>query len=403
MSRPLPPRFAVGTVTALLAVVLVSVNLRPGASSVGPVLEELQAGLSLGGGLAGLLTGLPGLCFALAGAVAVTVARRTGITAGIALGLVAAAAGLLLRVTTGSAVAFLVLSAVALGGMALGNVLVPAWIKRYGGRQEVRLSTVYGTGLIVGGALGPLLTAPLVTGLGSVDRALGFWGLALLPALPLWAWLAFRERRSPVEHADTGEAPTGRIASSPTALAMTALFGIQSMHAYVQMGWLPQIYRDAGLSAGHAGTLQALLTATGIIGGLAMPTLIVVARSLTPYIVSFGVLLVSGYVGLLLAPTTVPWLWAVMLGVAGYAFPLVIALLPARTRHPEVTAQLSGFVQPVGYLIAAAGPVLVGVLHGATGSWTLVLVLLAATAVPFTWAGWRACRPVLVDDELVRA
>lgn len=401
MTPPVPPRFAVSGTVALLAVVLVSVNLRPGASAIGPVLEEIRTGLGLSGGLAGLLTGLPGLCFALAGATAVGFARRVGATAGIAIGLVAAATGLLLRATTDSASVFLALSTLALAGMALGNVLVPAWIKRYGGSRQVSLATVYGTGLVVGGTLGSLLTAPLTTALGGFDRALGVWGLLLIPAVSLWCWLAFHERRNPAEHVAIGEVPSGRMASSPTAVAMAALFGLQSMHAYIQMGWLPQIYRDAGLSAGYAGALQALLGATGIIGGLAMPTLIIRARSLSPYVVSFGVLLAAGYSGLLLAPATVPWLWALMLGVAGFAFPLVIALLPARTRHPEVTGQLSGFVQPVGYLVAAAGPVLVGLLHEATGDWTLVLVLLAATAVPFTRTGLRACRPVMVDDELV--
>ncbi|WP_101525204.1 MFS transporter [Nocardioides houyundeii] len=401
MTRPVPPRFAVSGTVALLAVVLVSINLRPGASAIGPVLEEVRTSLGMGGGLAGLLTGLPGLCFALAGATAVRFARRVGTTGGIAIGLVAAAVGLLLRATTDSAAVFLVLSTLALAGMALGNVLVPAWIKRYGGTRQVRLATVYGTGLVVGGSLGSLLAAPMSTALGGVDLALGAWGLLLLPALALWGWLAFHERRNPAERLDDGLAPSGRVRSSPTAVAMAALFGIQSMHAYVQLGWLPQVYRDAGLSPNYAGTLQALLAATGIVGSLAMPTLIIRARTLSPYVVSFGVLLAAGYLGLLRAPATVPWLWALMLGVAGFAFPLAIALLPARTRHPEVTAQLSGFVQPVGYLAAAAGPVLVGLLHEATGGWTLVLVLLAATAVPFTWAGLRACRPVIVDDELV--
>lgn len=399
MTTSVPNRFAVSSGIALVAVGLVSVNLRPGASSVGPVLEELRTWLGMGGGLAGVLTGLPGLCFALAGALAVDLARRLGITAGIMVGLLAAAAGLLLRATTVSASIFLLFSTVALAGMALGNVLVPAWIKRHGGNRQVTLATLYGTGLIMGGTLGSLLTAPLTASLG-VERALGSWALLVLLALPVWGWLAFHERRNPDDHRDPATAPTGRMAGSPTAVAMTALFGLQSMHAYIQMGWLPQIYRDAGLSAAYAGSLQALLAATGIVGGLLMPTLIVRARSLSPYVVAFGVLLVAGYVGLVLAPATVPWLWALMLGVAGYAFPLVLALLPARTRHPQVTAQLSGFVQPIGYLVAAAGPVLVGLLHEATGGWTWVLVLLAATAVPFTWAGLRACRPVLVDDEL---
>lgn len=400
MTRSSPQRFAVSGGVALVAVVVVSVNLRPGASSVGPVLEEVRTGLGMGGGVAGALTGLPGLCFALAGLLAVAFGRRVGTTVGIAIGLVVAASGLLLRVSTGSAWVFLLLSAVALAGMAVGNVLVPAWIKRYGGSRQVILATIYGTGLIAGGTIGSLFTAPLESGLGSWERALGTWGLLVLTALPVWIWLAFHERRNPAEHLSTGEAPTGRMVTSPTAVAMTALFGIQSMHAYIQFGWVPQVYRDAGLSAGYAGSLQAVLSATGIIGGLAMPALIVRARSLSPYVVAFGVLMVSGYVGLILWPTTVPWLWALMLGVAGFAFPLVIALLPARTRHPDVTAQLSGFVQPVGYLFAALGPVLVGVLYEATGDWTLVLALLAATAVPFVWAGLRACRPVYVDDEL---
>jgi CP family cyanate transporter-like MFS transporter len=192
----------------------------------------------------------------------------------------------------------------------------------------------------------------------------------------------------------------GRIATSPTAVAMATLFGAQAMHAYIQFGWLPQIYRDAGLSATYAGALQALLSLITVVGGLAMPTVIARSRTLAPYVVVFGVLLAVGYLGLLAFPTTLPWLWAVVLGVAGFAFPTVIALITARTRRPSVTARLSRFVQPVGYLLAALGPFLVGLLHDATDYWDLVLWLLAATAVPFVWAGLRVSRPVYVDDEL---
>ena len=100
------------------AVALVSVNLRPGASSIGPVLEEVRIGLGMDAGLAGALTGLPGLVFGLAGALAVAFARKVGMTAGIAIGLVAVVAGLLLRVMTGSVPVFLLLTVVALAGIA---------------------------------------------------------------------------------------------------------------------------------------------------------------------------------------------------------------------------------------------------------------------------------------------
>lgn len=383
----------------LAAVALVSVNLRPGASSVGPVLEELRTGLGMSAAVAGAVTGLPGLVFGLAGGVAVAFARRVGMTAGIAIGLAAAALGLLVRVTTDDVTVFLLLTVLGLAGMAVGNVLVPAWIKAHG--HAVALMTVYGTGLVVGATLSSLATAPITGAAGSWRAGLGTRGLLAALAVPLWGWLAVRERRSPAEHEVSGDAaPSGRIIHSPTAVALTVLFGVQSMHAYVQFGWLPQVYRDAGISPSHAGALQALLSGVGIAGALVLPTVIARGRGLRALAVSFGVLLALGYTGLVVAPATLPWLWALMLGYSGLAFPTAIALIAARTRHPTVTAQLSGFVQPVGYALAAIGPFLVGLVHEATGGWTLVLVLLALTSVPLTVAGVRVARPTYVDDEI---
>lgn len=391
---------AVGGLVALLAVALVSINLRPGASSVGPVLEEVRVGLGTGSGVAGVLTGLPGLCFGIAGATAVALARRIGTTMGIAFGVVLATLGLLLRGFVDSAGVFLLLSAIALGGMALGNVLVPAWIKAHASPDTVLLPTIYGTGLIVGGTLGSAFTAPVAAAT-SWRVALGMWGVLLLFAVPIWIWLSLRERAArPAVRATVPMAATLRITRSPTAVALAALFGVQSMHAYVQFGWLPQIYRDAGISASIAGLLLALLASTGIVGALLMPTVIARSPSLAPWMLGFAGSMLGGYTGLLLAPTTVPWLWALLLGLSGFAFPTAIALLTARTRDHSVTARLSGFVQPAGYALAAIGPVLVGLIHAATGGWTLVLILLMLTVVPFTLAGLRVSQPVFVDDEL---
>ena len=118
--------------------------------------------------------------------------------------------------------------------------------------------------------------------------------------------------------------------------------------------------------------------------------------------VGFGALAVGGYLGLLLAPTTLPWLWAVLLGLSGFAFPTAIALITARTRDSRITAQLSGFVQPVGYLLAGIGPFVVGAIHATTGGWALVLGLLAMSGVGITLFGLRVARPVFVDDEMTR-
>lgn len=395
-TRPGPPFPAV---LIVIGVALISINLRPGATSVGPLLEEISAGLSLTPTVAGLLTALPGFAFAVAGALAVGLAHRVGLSTAITLGVGAVVVTLLARILTDSAAVFLVLTAIGLAGMGLGNVLVPAWIKRHSRDGGVRLMTIYSMGLTVGGAVAPLVAAPLAEiAPGQWRGALGLWGFVALAALLPWVVMSIRDR----VHRRADSEVNGRMVHSPTALALTALFGVQSMNAYIQFGWLPQIYRDAGLAAASAGALTSIVAGLGILGGLLMPTVIDRSRNLSGWMIAFGGLAIGGYLGLLLAPTTLPWLWAALLGLSGFAFPTAIALITARSRDPHITAQLSGFVQPVGYFLAGFGPLAVGVLHAITGGWTLVLVLLMASGAGLTVFGLRVATPVFVDDEMAR-
>lgn len=390
----------------MAAVLLISVNLRPGATSLGPVLEEVSGALGLDGSGAGMLTALPGLCFGVVGFLSVRLGQRAGLSVAIALGMGLTVLGLLTRVWMPHPWLFLGLTAVALAGMGIGNVLVPAWVKRHGGPRTVLLMTLYSAFLTLGGSAGALLSAPLAAGaadaLGQVDGwrwSLALWGLAALVPLGLWLVVA---RRAGHDFPPTppGEGPAVPLTASPAAVALTVLFGVQSMNAYVQFGWIPQIYRDAGLSAGAAGTLLAVIAGLGIIGGLIMPTVIDRSRTLAPWMVAFGALTLIGYVGLLLAPVSLGLLWAIILGLGSFAFPTAIALIPARSRDPHVTARLSGFVQPVGYILAAIGPFVVGLIHAATGTWTAVLIMMACSGVVMTAAGLRVAGRVVVDDEL---
>lgn len=392
----------VGPGLALLAVVLMAAALRPGATSVGPVIAELRAGLGISATVAGVLTALPGLTFAAIGAVAVALSRRIGLTGGLLVGLVLIVAGLLSRTFAGSTVAFLACTLVGLAGMALGNVLVPAWVKLHGGVYVTRLMTAYSVTLLVGAGIASMVAAPIAQlAPGGWRAALGVWGLTAAVGLLPWLVLARRER---ADLADRAAAPilppSGSMLRSPTAAALGLFFGMQALTAYVQFGWLPQVYRDAGLSATAAGALLALISGIGIIGGFLMPRWVATSSNLAPGIWAFGVLTIAGWVGLLVAPATVPWLWAVLLGFGGWTFTASIAMITARTRDPQVTARVSGFVQPFGYLLAGLGPLLVGVVYQATGGWTVVLWSLMGVAVVMTAAGLRLARRTYVDDEL---
>lgn len=386
------------------AVVLIAVNLRPGATSVGPVLAELQAALGMGSTLAGVLTALPGLTFAVVGSLAVAFARRAGINGTIAAGLAAIAAGLLLRSIVDSPAPFLALTVLAFAGMAVGNILVPAFIKRHGGKRTALLNSIYGTSLAVGATMPLLIAAPLAAGgPDGWQVSIRVWGAAALVALIPWTVIAFRGRQSRAEKLAAGGAGGRKrlgLTSSKIAVALCVYFGVQSMHAYVQFGWAAQIYRDAGLSQSHAGLMAAVIAAMGIGGGLIMPALVARAPGLRIYIAVLAACTGAGYLGLLLVPTELPWLWAILLGAGGFAFPTALALITARSRDPRVTAELSGFCQPVGYLLAALGPFAIGALHEATGSWTLPLTLLIASSVVMAVAGMAAAAPRFVDDQL---
>ena len=384
------------------AVVAVAINLRAGISSVGPVLEETLAAFGAGASQAGLITAMPGFLFALMGLGAVPVAMRLGLTRTIALGTVLTFLGLAVRPWVGAMAVFIVLTGFVVAGIAVANVLLPAWIKQHGGRHMVALMTAYGALLGLSGAVGPL-SALVFTSDGAWQWALAVWAVPAVVQVVVWLVVVGKLGNDAPRIDD--DAPTLNVSMwrSPTALFLLLFFGLQSMNAYVQMGWLPQIYRDNGFSAATSTLALALVGGLNVVGGLVMPMLIARARTLTPFVVIFATATAAGYLGLLLSGDQLPLLWAFLLGLGGFCFPTAIALIPARSRSHVVTAKLSGFVQPYGYLLAGTGPVVVGVAYGATGQWREILIALVVSAVLMGAIGIRAAAPVSIDDELAAA
>ncbi len=393
----------------VLGIVLSALNLRPAITSLGALLEEVRDGLGMSGSVAGLLTSVPPLCFAVFGVTAPRLARRFGPGAVVCAGMVAITAGLLIRPYAGGTAGFLAASALALMGIAVSNVLMPVIVKRWFPDRVGSMTGLYSMALALGTAAAAAVTVPMTEALGgSWQSGLTVW--AALAAAAVLPWIPFVRQRGAVpaeqpagrqEHARV-EAPALRITRSRTAWALAVFFGLQATAAYVTMGWMAQIFRDAGVPAGTAGLLLAVTMVMGVPLAFVIPRVAARLPHQGPIVIALGACGLAGYAGLYLAPAAGAWAWALLLGVANCAFPLALTMVGMRARTGAGVAQLSAFAQSTGYLISVPGPLLVGVLYQHSGGWGLPIALMAALMVPQMVVGVLAGRNRTVEDEAVR-
>lgn len=393
---------ATGGALVLVALLALAFTLRPAAVEVGPVLQQLRADLGLTGVTAGILTALPTLCFAGFGALAPGVARRLGLHRTILVAMLLVVGGQLARAWSGAWPAFLAFSMVALSGMAAANVLLPSLVKLHFPQRVGLVTAAYSTSMTVGVTLAGMLVVPLADMTGGWRGA--FTAVAVVTGAAVLPWLVLALRGDPAADrgspADAARIGLRRVARTRLGWAMAVFFGFQSAQAYAVFGWLASIYGAAGFGEAASGVYLGIATGVGIPLAFAWPAY--AARNPRParlllFIVACGV---AGYLGLMLTPHRLPWVWAVLVAIGTSTFPMVLALIGMRSATAQGTAALSGFSQSVGYLIAVSGPFLMGVLHDATGGWRWPMLFMVGLLVPMTVAGLYVCRSGLLEDEL---
>ncbi|MFG3344583.1 CynX/NimT family MFS transporter [Streptomyces sp. NPDC048018] len=416
----------------VVALVLAALNLRPAITSLGALLEEVSGDLHMSGTVAGVLTSVPPLCFAVFGIAAPRLARRFGPAAVVCAGMAAIFAGLLLRPFAGGTAGFLAASALALMGIALSNVLMPVLVKKYFPHRIGSVTGLYSMALALGTSVAAAATVPVTEALGGGWRlGLGIW--AALAAVAVLPWLPLvRDRaatavttegatagtgggaagkagtdRGAAGGAGTGRGTAGgaapaagpRVTRSRTAWALAVFFGLQATGAYITMGWMPQIFRDAGVPASTAGVLLAVTMVMGVPLAFVIPGLAGRMKNQGPIVVALGLCGLTGYTGLFLAPAGGAWLWAVLLGISNCSFPLALTMIGMRSRSGPGVVRLSAFAQSTGYLISIPGPLLVGVLYQHSGGWGLPIALMGGLMIPQMIVGTLAGRDRIVEDE----
>lgn len=378
-----------GTVLLALGLVLVAFNLRTPITSVGPVLPEVMrsTGLSMVG--ASMLTTLPPLCFGLIGPLAPMLAQRLGTERAVLAVLVVLALGTSLRGYAHTPALFVgqILACLSIGTI---NVLLPGLVKRDFPHRTAVMTGLYTMALTAGAATAAGSTVPLAGMLGaSWAGALAFWAMPAVIAAALWLPHLPSRRNG-------GGPSTFRVRGLWTdALAwqVTLFMGLQSALAYIVFGWLAVILRDRGLAPVDAGLVLSLSVVAQAAAALVAPSFAIRSPDQRWWNVGAIALCLLGMLGCLYAPLAWAWIGAIMLGCAqGGLLALALMLLVLRAPNAHVAAHLSGMAQGVGYLLAAVGPLLAGLLHGWIGGWNAVALLFVGLGLAAAACGFGAGR-----------
>jgi CP family cyanate transporter-like MFS transporter len=379
---------------------LIALNLRIGVASVGPVLTSIREDLGLSATVASLLTTIPVVAFGAFAFLAPGLTRRLGMHQLLGLAMAALAVGIGLR--RQPSLASLFAGTIIVGAaIAIANVVMPAVIKRDFPDRVGPWMGVYSTALFLSAAIADGLTVPLLPAVGGHWRpALALWTIPAVAACLLWLPQFFRapSLAGPPHGAAGASAARGEpsfraILTDPVAIAVTAFMGLQCTGYYVTLTWLPTLLQDHGMDPHRAGWMLSYSAFPGIAAALVSPAL---ARRIRPTWVPIVISVpcyAAAYAGLAVAPVHGAYLWMTLLGLGqGASISLSLSYIAWRSRDARQTAQVSTMAQGFGYLLASLGPIAVGAIHAASGSWTVPLVVLAALLAPQLVAGVLASR-----------
>ena len=405
----------------VIGVAALGFNLRAAITSLPPVFPELAGRLQLSAPELSVLAATPLICFAVVSGMAPSLSRRLGEERVLLAAIILLTAGLLLRGAAPGAMLFPGTVAAA-AAIAVMNVLLSSLIKRRWPQRAGFLIGLYITALSVGAITGSLVSVPLWHGTGgSVPLTLGWLaGPAALAAL-LWvpqlksghvvrthpasssaAGAPAADDGRPADPAGSQAATRNRVAVHRHALTwqITLFMGIQSLLFFAALSWLPTILRDRGVSAAAAGSLLALMGVGNLAVSLVVPVAAQRMRAQYALVVPTVAAIAIGLAGVVYLPLGFAAMWILILGAGqNAALCLAIFFTMARAPHAAAAASLSSLAQAVGYLLASAGPLEVGLLHSATGSWTVPLAVLFALSGILLVAGLLAARPRVLPAE----
>jgi len=259
------------------------------------------------------------------------------------------------------------------------------------------MTGIYSVSMNLSASIAIGVSVPLAQTAFGWQGALGMWSILAFIALLVWLPQLKNKRLATVPEVVKEKIPLWR---SPLAWNVTFFMGFQSLLFYTTSAWLPEVLKAQGISADTAGWLVSLLQFSQLPITFIIPIIAGKVNDQRMIVVGATALYIIGYGGVLLDFTALTALWMIMIGLAGgAAFGLAMMFFTLRTHTPQEAANLSGMAQSFGYALAAVGPVLFGLLHDFTGSWTVPMFILIVASVVVLLSGMSAGRNVFITPN----
>ncbi|MCU5746982.1 MFS transporter [Staphylococcus sp. SQ8-PEA] len=401
-SRTLSGRWGI-----LFAIIFVASTLRAPLTAVGPVIDQIKSALSLNNSLAGSLTTIPLLIFAVVSPFVSRIAKRFTIPRTVLWAMLLLVLALILRVLGGAPL--FIMGTILMGiAIAIGNVLMPSFVKWMFPLQIGLVTGLYTATMNLTAGLGGGLSYPLsrLTQFG-FRFSLIFWGCFGIIAIVLWLiYISGGKResnRTTTQSTDTAsikEEAQVQILKSKLAWSVALLMGFQSMIFYTLVTWLPSILVSRGISPSSAGYLLMLNQFCQVPMTLIFPILAGRVKNQRHLIYTICVLYLIGFSMFFSHVYTLLIVGIVLVGAAtGACFSLCMALFSMRARTHDGSVSLSGFGQSVGYIVAAIGPLIIGVLHDMTHAWTTAIIAFLVMALGCLVFGVKAASNEVIEDN----
>lgn len=373
----------------IIGIILISINLRTSIASVGPLIPFIREDLGISNGMAGFLTTLSLVTFAIFSLFAPTLGKRFGHGKAIFLGISLLSIGVVIRVLGGIELLFFGTALTGIG-IVTANVLMIPFFKSRIPEQIGLMTALLSTGMSLFAAIASGVSVPIALDLGLGWRgSLVSWVGLMIIALIVWI-----PQLKPHATQQSGTIKQAKnVWKSRLAWQVTLFMGAQSVMYFTMITWLPDLLIARGMSPVNAGIALSYMQLISLIGTFFAPNLLMRLKQQSGVVLSVGVGYLIGYTSLFISNELVTFAALTIIGIgSGASLSIAYTLISMRTAEDLTTAKLSGMVQSAGYVLAALGPLVFGISLDLFDNWNILIWFLLAMTLQFIVFGWPAGR-----------